>query len=215
MNRNCLSLVLAALTSVAFAQSGLIQGPFVAGSGNYTTIPGGTFEVSDPLTGWFQSFMVSSVTSPTLWGDRVGLVTFPANGFYAVHKPLENSLVVGQQYVLSGFMRAEEPGGSLAIDVGNFAGQFWNQTAATAVQVDESNLTKWTFGYVIFTADNPSMTVRLVRNGPTVLNANNFFDDIAVTPVNSFVAPTPVPEPATMTALALGLLALARRRNTK
>jgi hypothetical protein len=201
--------------SPAFAQSGLLEGPFVPGTGVYATVPGGTFELTDPLTGWGDHLNIATITTattPPMRGDQVGLVSGWSTGWYAVHKSLDNALVAGQSYVLSGFFRAEEPGGSIAIDIGNYGGRAWYQTAQTALASDQGTTGKWYFGYATFVADNPSMRVRLVRNGPTVERARSFFDDVAVTPVGQFRAPTPVPEPATLLALGAGVVALIRRR---
>lgn len=203
------------MASCAFGQSGLLEGPFVPGTGTYTPVPGGTFETNDPLTGWGDFSNVATLNtaaSPLMRGDQVGRLSGWSTGWYSVSKSLDNALVAGQAYVLSGFFRAEEPGGSIAIDIGNYGGQAWYQTAATAVAADASTTGKWFFGYVTFVADNPTMRVRLIRNGPTIPFAQTFFDDVAVTPAANFQAPTAVPEPATLVALGAGTLALLNRR---
>ncbi len=216
MNRTVIAFALSLIgVHTAVAQSGLIEGPFLSGSGAYTTVPGGTFEKGDPLAGWSDHLNVASLstaTSPQMRGEQIGVVSAPTIGWYAVHNSFDNALVVGQSYVLSGFFRAEDAGGSIAIDIGNFGGQAWYQTAGTALQLDQITTGKWFFGYTTFTADNPTMRVRLVRNGPTIEGARNYFDDIAVTAVDRFVAPTAVPEPSSLLALGLGGLVLKFRK---
>lgn len=208
-------LALALGAKMTFAQSGLVAGPFVPGSGTYTTVPGGTFEAADPLTGWGDHLNVATITtatSPAMRGDQVGFLTGWSIGYYATNRHFQNAFVRGQTYVLSGFFRGEDLGGSLAIDVGNYGGRAWYALSQTAVQMDQATTGKWFFGYTTFVADNESLTVRLVRNGPTAEYADSYFDDVAVTPLSEFQAPAPVPEPATAAALGLGALALMRQR---
>jgi hypothetical protein len=205
------AFALAVGMSAAYAQSGIIGGPFST-SGFYDTIPGGTFEINDPLTGWIGNGTVSSVPTPAMREERVGLVTAPYNGYYAVHRDV-NTLVFGETYVLSGYFRSDDLGGSVAMDIGNFGGQAWYPVATVFNQIDTNTVGKWFFGYTTFTADNPSMRVRLFRNPTTALNARNYFDDVAVTRASEFVAPTAVPEPATMAVMGAGALLIIRRRS--
>ena len=200
---------------VSSAQTGIIEGPFVPESGQYTTVPGGTFEVGDSLAGWGDHNNVGSlttVTSPAQRGDQVGRLSGWSNGNYAVHKSLDNTLTAGQSYVLSGFFRGDDLGGSVAVDIGNFGGQAWYGVANFSHATTQDTVGKWYFGYVTFTADNPTMRVRLVRNGPTATFASTYFDDIAVTPAADFVAPTPVTERATLLGLGAALWGLRIRR---
>lgn len=199
----------------AQAQSGVFAGPFFPSSGTYNTIPGGTFEVDDPLTGWFSlnnGAPISSVEAPSMRGDRIGSMVSATTGHYASMKPLVNSLVAGQTYVLSGFFRTDDLGGAIGFDIGNYGGQAWYQTAGIFQAANAQTTGDWFFAYTTFTADNPSMTVRLVRSSETVPYASNYFDDIAVTPVGSFVAPAPVPEPGTFALVGIGALAALKRR---
>jgi len=209
----CLFLVVGA--SESFAQSGAFTGPFLPSSGTYDTIPGGTFEADDPLDGWFglnNAASLSSVDSPDMRGDRIGSMVSPFVGNYAVLKQLGNVLTVGQTYVLSGFFRTDDLGGAIGFDVGNYGGQAWYQSSGIFVQADSTTIGDWFFGYTTFVADNTSMMVRLVRGSDTDPYATNYFDDIAVTPLNDFAAPAPVPEPGTLVALGLGAFAALRRR---
>lgn len=215
MKQTFVFLSLLFVTSSALAQSGTYTGPF--GPGNYTTIPGGTFELSDPLTSWFplnNAAGLASVIQPQMNGLRVGEMSSPFSGSYAMLNQV-SGLVVGRQYVLSTFMGSPDTGGSVAIDVGNYGGQAWYQTAGIGVEMTPSQTDRWHFAFTTFTADNTSMMVRLVRNGPTIPFARNYFDDVAITEASTFVAPAVVPEPMTLAVLGSGALALMRRRRAK
>ncbi|MBS1719868.1 MAG: PEP-CTERM sorting domain-containing protein [Armatimonadetes bacterium] len=126
-----------------------------------------------------------------------------------------SGLIVGRQYVLSTFMGGPETGGSIAIDVGNYGGQAWYQTAGIGLALTPDTTDRWHFAFTTFTADNTSMMVRLVRNGPTIPFARNYFDDVAITEASTFQAPTVVPEPTTLAVLGAGTLAFIRRRRAK
>lgn len=197
----------------ASAQSGVIGGPFDPNSGNYNVVQGGSFEETDNIGVWsvFGGTPLSRVSSPVVKGARSGMLTSVFSGnYYCFQSGIP--LVAGQTYVLSAFLRGEETGGAIGLDIGNFAGQFFNVTALTNVEKTASTVGNWYFAYTTFVADNPSMTIRLVNYGTTGENARNYFDDIAVTPVNDFRAVQAVPEPGTMLAIGVGLAAMVRRR---
>lgn len=215
MKQSIILLSLIFVVSSAGAQSGVYAGPF--GTGNYTTIPGGTFELTDSMAPWFplnNAAGLASVIQPTMMGSRVGEMSSPFNGGYAMLNQV-SGLVVGRQYVLSTFMGSPDTGGSVAIDVGNYGGQAWYQAAGIGVEMTPSNTDRWHFAFTTFTADNTSMMVRLVRDGPTIPFARSYFDDVAITEVAAFRAPTVVPEPATLAVLGAGALAVIRRRRAK
>ncbi len=200
----------------ASAQSGVIGGPFDPNSGNYNIVPGGSFEETDNIGVWadligLNTSTISRVSSPVVKGARSGLLSSSSDGNYFRYQT-GIPLVAGQTYVLSAFVRGEEVGGAVGLDIGNFGGQFFNVTALTNVEKTSSTVGNWYFAYTTFVADNPSMAIRLVNYGTTGANARNYFDDIAVTPVNDFRAVQAVPEPGTMLAIGVGLAALVRRR---
>lgn len=210
--------LLAACAPFSHAQSVVIGGSFFPGSGTYNVIPGGSFEPSDPTIGWGDHLNVATVASTSsaaARGDRSGLVSGWSIGYYAVSKESGVTLIPGAKYVLSAFFRGEETGGSVAFDIGNYGGQAWYQEGAVGLNMDTNTTKKWYFGYTVFEANNPIMRIRLVRNGPTIEYATSFFDDVAITPLSSFVAPKVVPEPGTMAVLGMGALALVRRRVSK
>lgn len=215
--RSCfiaLALALGA-TTTTFAQSGVIEGPFAPGSGNYTTLPGGTFELDDPLGNWWDFSGFSSIsreTTPTMRGDWVGRMSGnPAPGF-ARSNTSYAPLTPGENYVLSGFFRGEEEGGSVEISVLLQGG--FTRIATTFIDMTPQAVGRWYFGYTTFTAPVSATYVWIARNnGP--FGSNNYFDDIALTRQSDFQAPSAVPEPASLLALGLGGLAVMRRRRVR
>lgn len=213
-------IVLAVGASVASrAQSGLIQGPFLPGSGNYTTVTGGDFEATNSLAwfgyegGWGQGqvFRESQAAYRGDYGMRMTrLATF---GGYA--SGTLTNLTVGETYVLSAFIKPDTvwQDGMAYIDV--MAGAPYTGMGIT--NMNSSHEDKWHFAYTTFTVTQPSVVVRVVNatagaGGIVPDGATTFWDDVAITPVAQFVAPTTVPEPATLISLGAALGVLARRR---
>jgi hypothetical protein len=195
------------------AQEGIVAGPFLPGTGAYTTVPGGTFELDDNLANWQDSSGFSSILrsqTPALIGEYVGLMSGnPAPGFARNHF-LYAPLVPGENYVLSGFFRAEEVGGSIGFDVLFSPG--FTQIASQFLAVDSTNVGEWFFGYTTFTAPNQATYMRIVRNGGP-FGSQNYFDDVAITLASGFRIPQPIPEPGVVgLCLLSGVLAGRRHR---
>jgi hypothetical protein len=196
----------------AFVQSGIIQGPFVPASGVYTTVPGGTFEIDDNLGNWQDSSGfsgISRVQSPSMRGEYVGSMSGnPAPGF-ARNNFVYAPLTPGESYVLSGFFRAEEVGGSIGFDV--LLNPGFTQIAWQFMEVTPTNVGEWFFAYTTFNAPDQATYMRIVRNGGP-FGSQNYFDDIAITRASEFRAPRPIPAPSAAALLGFGGLLAARRR---
>lgn len=216
MKKNLFIITLvAACAPLSYAQSVVLGGTFMPGTGSYDVIPGGSFELTDPMTDWSDYLNVATLiatNSTAMSGARSGRMTGWSTGGYSVSKETGLNLIPGKKYVLSAFIRGDETGGSVGFDIGNYGGQAWYVDGTIANTLDANSIKKWYFAYTVFEANNPSMRVRLIRNIQTIPYATSYFDDVAITPLNEFVAPTVVPEPGTMAALGMGALALARRK---
>lgn len=216
MKKNLFIITLvAACAPLSYAQSVVLGGTFMPGTGTYDVIPGGSFEASDPMTDWSDYLNVTTIiatNSTAMSGARSGRMTGWSTGGYAISKETGLNLIPGKKYVLSAFIRGDETGGSVGLDIGNYGGQAWYYEGTVANALNASTINNWYFAYTVFEANNPSMRVRLIRNPQTIPYATSYFDDVAITPLNEFVAPTVVPEPGTMAALGMGALALARRK---
>jgi len=121
-------------------------------------------------------------------------------------------LVPGQNYVLSGFIyTGEAASGAAYLDLNDVS---WEVTALVPIGVSQ-----WQFVYETFTAGANTATIRLVRDGNMDWPSRVYFDEVAVTPLGSFipVSAVPVPEPSTYLAglTALGMLGLSAWRNRK
>jgi hypothetical protein len=135
-------------------------------------------------------------------------------------------LIVGQSYVLSGFLDARQlTSGDLYIDLGDQPSNVLDPTVWAPI--GQSG-----FGWQQFTAWSTSVNIRVVRDsnyinspiggsksnnpgGPVVVGQKGFFDEIAITRFSSFTAPTAVPEPSSLACvggLVAGLSVLSRRR---
>jgi len=216
MKKNLFIITLvAACAPLSYAQSVVLGGTFMPGTGSYDIIPGGSFEASDPMTNWSDYLNVATLiatNSTAMSGARSGRMTGWSTGGYSVSKETGLNLIPGKKYVLSAFIRGDETGGSVGFDIGNYGGQAWYVDGTIANTLDANSIKKWYFAYTVFEANNPSMRVRLIRIIQTIPYATSYFDDVAITPLNEFVAPTVVPEPGTMAALGMGALALGRRK---
>jgi hypothetical protein len=209
------------------AQANFIVGPVTGGV--WTTVANGGFETN--TSGWslIGTAGNASVTStPALYGARSGALTtttsFSGPG-YAIRRTI-SGLTVGQEYVLSGFLDARQlTSGDLYIDLGDQPNNVLDPTVWAPI--GQSG-----FGWQKFTAWSTSVNVRVVRDsnyinspiggskstnpgGPVVVGQKGFFDEIAITHISSFKAPTAVPEPSSLACvggLVSGLSVLSRRR---
>jgi hypothetical protein len=213
VSRLAAAFVVAAASSFsALGQSGIIQGPFVTGSGVYTPVPGGTFEIDDNLGNWQDSSGFSGIArvqSPSMRGEYVGSMSGnPAPGF-ARNNFVYAPLTPGESYVLSGFFRAEEVGGSIGFDV--LLNPGFTQIAWQFLEVTPTTVGEWFFAYTTFNAPDQATYMRIVRNGGP-FGSQNYFDDIAITRASEFQAPRAIPSPGVAALLGLGGLLAARRR---
>ena len=201
------------VAQMAMATGGWYLGPFVQDTGNWTTVPNGSFE--NGLTGWDLEdphdhgvYLASNemATDGAYSAKGIASATFPIYGF-ALRQYV--SVVPGQEYVLSGsFSKFYNSHLTLDLDDVAFEVQPYAHVVAPST---------WQFAWETFTvpAGVNSVRVRLLFDTNVVLGEYGYFDEVAVTPVNDFSPPSVVPEPATLGLLAMGGLALLRRRKSK
>jgi hypothetical protein len=160
-------------------------GPFTDGSGSYNRVSGGGFEsVASPLA-WTMAFSSGDFVRDCTVG-AVGACSARTNTLlpqaYAMSQ--EVAVVPGATYVVSAFFLT----GGLAntnfyVDLGDVMGE--PQFLAPVGR------NYWQFGYDTYTVPQgrTRITVRVVRDGYPAVGESGYVDDIAVTPVGSFVAP--------------------------
>jgi hypothetical protein len=190
------------------------------GTGNYSLVTNGDF--STGIDGWTR--IESEPYGTMSWSSSEGFTNFgsitsnptvprPGPGF-AYHRQL-SGLIPNQTYVLSGAFKVDDiNAGSLYIDMtDSYDG---TDTGFTLSVVPKP--IGWFFAYNTFKPAATSATVRIIRDtyGSDLLTGG-FVDNIAVTPLESFVAPIPaVPEPSTyctaLAGLACGGYSMFRRR---
>ena len=209
------------LTAVAFtpaSNASLIIGPFDSASGSWTLIDNGNFE--NGLDGWSNSTSPGNfaLDSTLFMSSSHSVRSVPNSGFDGPGFALSHSVDItgGETYVLSGFINTRDMAtGNLYIDMNDVAFDPNLGSGELSYNTDE-----WQFLYQSFLPDAgvSSLTVRLVHDSNVPSGESGYFDDIAITPVSSFVAPTVVPEPSISTLMGAGLSLLAingwRRRRT-
>ena len=178
-----------------------IEGPFVHGSGNWTTLPNGSFETGDisqwtDLTFGKGSF---SATSEIAFDEVFSAQAIPFAPFSGAGFALAQTVPVsgGQDYVLSGFTHTGNlSAGQIRLDI--------NGVSFDPFPFADIGISEWQFIWdtVSVPSGVNSVTVRLVRDGNGVTpDEIAFFDEIAFTPIGSFTAPTVIPEPSVMVLL--------------
>ena len=190
------------------------NGDFAAGSSGWTNVgANGTFSTGAPIVYSGNSGALNTTNN------------FSGNG-YGVKSITISGLVVGQDYVLSGFLDARQlTTGDLYLDLDDKPTQVGDPTAWAPIG-------QTGFAYQQFTAWTSSVNVRIVRDsnyinggaggskstnpgGIVLTGQTGYFDEIAITQANLFQAPTAVPEPSSLacvSGLVAGLSVLSRRR---
>lgn len=205
--------ILAALTLVvleaAAARAGIVLNP-APGTGQYDLLPNGGFETGT-MADWPDQLpngnaglgeFVASTAMPfagNFSAQAVPTVSFSGPGFAEITDPLP--VTVGETYVLSAFFNTSDlTSGNLYVD-----------TAGWGVNLQilpQTGLSGWQFLWADFTAPISTARFRLVRDGAVETGQYGYIDDVALTPVQDFVAPSAVPEPGTLQMFATAFCAV-------
>ncbi len=195
---------------VALAHSAMgviIEGPFVEGSGNWDTLVNGDFE-SGNISQWQDDqFGRGSfgATSALAFDGMFSAGATPFFSFSGAGFALTQFVAVtgGQDYILSAFVNTGSiSGGNVRLDL------IVNGTFIGLDPFANNGVSEWQFLSDTFTIPSGinSVTVRLIRDGTGVLvNEIAYFDQIGLTPVGSFTAPTVIPEPSVAVLLGMGI----------
>jgi hypothetical protein len=207
------------LLALALAPAGLadiVYNPQI-GSGSYTVVPGMDFNNPAILSYGGYTGGGGLFLAPSPFGDSTGIIS-PAfgaiGGGIAVTSLSTYSgpgtgvtwdgvlpVTGGQSYVLSAYVNVR-PGttGTVYIDL-------WDVPGDPNLQADTSVTGTWQFIHTTFTpAFDMVVGARGILDNNVTAGDSVWFDDIAITPAGSFVAPVAVPEPGEYAAVAGTLL---------
>jgi hypothetical protein len=234
MNRN--HLIMAALGSVLVAT---MLFPAVAnavpvflplssinpGTEHVTLLPNGDFESpaggSAFATDWTRSNdMVTSTPVNGVASDGAEVAAAHGDGGHDVNTYQQTiSVNPNTDYVLSGYIWDFGSGGSGAnasIDLNDNAATIPADNAGVQIEVilGTASSSNGFFAYSPFNSGpNTSLTVRVFTDGgvgtlPALLAQ---WDNVAITPASTFVAPTAVPEPTSLALIGIGAMSLLGR----
>lgn len=155
-----------------YGQSSLIEGPFIRGSGNYTTLIGGDFEAENALSnwgfqgGWAQGNLdrVGQAAQRGLWGGKmtrdINLTWGYACGKGNTAFP---QFTVGEEYVLSGFFspRTYWADGGCRFDL--FLPHVGTVASILPGPLTQEMVGMWSFGWTTFTGTSSFLVVRAIH----------------------------------------------------
>lgn len=171
---------------------GSLCGPFVPGSGAWTTVPNGDFEAG--LAGWAGASsvlgrFVADQTAPyagTTSARSNSSRPFSGSGF-GIFRSVP--VTPGETYVLSGFFRS--PSGpakaTVYLDMNDLRAE------ASAVPVMDGG--SWVFAWDTYRVptNRTALTIRCVRDSCGFIGDEDIlFDEVALTPYDQFVPPTAI-----------------------
>lgn len=191
----------------AHAQThGFLRGPFVPGSGTYALVPGGSFENGLPpgtedigaLLGLIRPS--SSLSQVGSWSAVTETpVDFNGAGYALGIAPV--SVLPGQQYVLSGFLNASAllnttEMSSIYLDLNDVLNEIniglWSVNTGFPFLGEP----EWVFVWGIYVPPSGTtfVRIRLVRDGKCFAGEQGYFDEVALTPIESFIPPVACPD---------------------
>ena len=160
-------------------------------TGNWVSVSNGDFE-SGNTNSWFgvagERGTMGVSDDRSLFGNFSAKATTTSgfNGYGYGLVQVVNGLVVGEKYVLSGFIYTGElTSGQTYLDLNDIPN---DPTARTL----NNGVNQWQFVSTEFVASSSQVTVRVVRDGDVKAGESAYVDEVAITPFNQFV-PVDIP----------------------
>lgn len=190
-----------------------LEGPFWSNVGYWTDVTSGGFETG--LSPWSVITPSRGTMEASTQTDYAGnasvkinaLTTFTGPG-YGIGQTI--SVTAGQTYVLSGFLQQGTiTTGRIYLD---FCDVGWENEVHFAVSSTPKAAWQFAYGTVTIPVGVTSVYLRLVHDLNVIAGQYAYVDEIALTPIASFVAPVPVPEVSSLWCLGLVLGCLVCRK---
>ncbi len=199
--------------------------------GNWSVIYNGGAELGSTypwslFPGWMASLGVSS--SERIGGNysfKMHMKVYNPSGHWGVAATnsynINNVLHVDAgTYVISGFFYKDYPiSGGMYLDLNDLAVLDNNNEPTNDNIIVDKQALGWQFVYGVFRFTTPrNLSIRVVRDSLFYSGEDFYFDDISLTPMNEFRAPTSplnsmVPEPVSSGLFLLGLAGIIFRKN--
>ena len=191
-------------------------------TGNWNVIYNGGAETGATypwsiFPGWMASLGVSS--EEKLNGNysfKMHMKVNNPSGHWGAAAKHFNILITPGIYVISGFFYKDYTiSGGMYLDLNDLYVYDTNHNHVNDNIVVDKQALGWQFVYGIFNFTTPTyVSVRVVRDSLFYAGEDFYFDDVAITPIDNFRAPSSVvPEPITSGLFLIGITGIILRKN--